>query len=214
MVFVRAEAQPLPPLPDSDEESSPLLDQMKTLQHEINQLTDQRLDTDLRYNHMMRATVENLLRAESERAKKEGDAKKADELLKEISDWETVRNSEWDQDLVLLEKRSQLRQLAFDSLMEYNRKLSDKFQAKGNQKKVDALKEGQKFINQMKDLEKQSLQLGKDLMQARENYDFKKSDEIRSKQQELKDQIDELQKKTKSKLRQLEENKDLEEQKL
>jgi hypothetical protein len=104
--------------------------------------------------------------------------------------------------------------LIYDRLIEYNRKLSEKLQAKGDQKRVEELKEGRDFINQMKDLENQSLQLGKELLESRGSYDFKTVDEIRKKQEALKEQSDELQKKTRTKMKQLEENQDLEEQNL
>jgi hypothetical protein len=104
----------------------------------------------------------------------------------------------------MLEKESQLRQLKMDSLMEFNRKLAEKYQEQGNEKKIWELKEGQGFINQMKDLETQSLDLGKELLLAREKYDYQTANEIRKKQRDLRDKQSDLMNKTNDRERQIE----------
>jgi hypothetical protein len=137
--------------------NSSLLTEMKFLKDEITLLNAQRSDTRLQYNHALRTHLEGLMRAQAEADQKAGNAQAADELLKGIANWEALRRSEWDQDQVLLEKKSQLRQLLLDQLMETNRSISDQLLEKGDLKRMEELKEGRDFIQQMKDLEKQTL---------------------------------------------------------
>ena len=56
--------------------------------------------------------------------------------------------------------------------------------------------------------------MGKELLGCREKYDFKAADDTRKKQKELQDKIDDLQKKTKMKMKQLEAKQDSDEQNL
>jgi len=66
----------------------------------------------------------------------------------------------------------------------------------------------------MKTQESQYLQLSKDLLRARQNYDLKKADELRQKQKALRDQLDDLTKQSKQKIKTLETQQDINEQNL
>jgi hypothetical protein len=200
--------------PLANAEQSPLDDKIKAAQQEITDITNQRSDTGLTYNHILRTNVETLMREKAEELKKGGDNAKAEEILKTIDEWEVIRNREWDQDDVLLEKKSALQQLRIDRAIELNKYASNKYSEIGNEKKVKELKESENLLEQMKTQESQYLQLSKDLLRARQNYDLKKADELRQKQKALRDQLDDLTKQSKQKIKTLETQQDINEQNL
>jgi len=121
--------------PLANAEQSPLDDKIKAAQQEITDITNQRSDTGLTYNHILRTNVETLMREKAEELKKGGDNAKAEEILKTIDEWEVIRNREWDQDDVLLEKKSALQQLRIDRAIELNKYASNKYSEIGNEKR-------------------------------------------------------------------------------
>ena len=199
------QAVPTPAMTAVEGTPTPLPDPIQAGQKDISTLADQRLDTGSLYDCMIRKDLEDLLREQARDAKLSGNKRKALELLKEIDDLEALRKRKTDQELLLLEKQTKLKQLNLDRVLEHNRELMEKFQADGNQRKVQELNDGIDFINQMKVLLDQRLQLDKELLQARENCDFKATDEIRKKQEDLNTRIEDLDKQTKTKLQLLEE---------
>ncbi len=195
---------PTPAITAAEGVPTPLLDQVQEVQKEINALADQRSDTGILYNWVLRKGLEDLLRKQARAAKLSGDKREARELLKDINDLEAAQKSKMDQELALLEKRSNLEKLNLDRLLEYNRQLEEKFQAESDTRKVQELNDGTDYLNQVKGLLDQRLQLDKEFLQARENCDFKDAGEIRKKQEDLNAQIEDLDKRTKEKLQQLE----------
>jgi hypothetical protein len=193
------------------ENTPPFQDEIKAAQDEIAELSDQLEDSTQTYNALLRKHVEDLMRNEAEKAKQAGDIQKANELLKEIDGWEAARQNDWNQRLALLEKKSKVRQLQLDRLSFINQKLFEKYQERADQNKILEYQEGQGFINQMKDLENQSLELSKALLLAREKYDFMSADEIRKKQKALQEIGNDLTKKANIKLKQIEEKQPAEE---
>lgn len=199
-------------IPTAAADNNPhFLDEIKAAQDEIAELSDQLEDSTQTYNALLRKHVEDLMRDEAEKAKQAGDIQKTNELLKEIGDWEALRQSDWDRRLALLEKKSKVRQLQLDRLALINQKLFEKYQERADQNKILEYQEGQGFINQMKDLENQNLELSKILLLAREKYDFKSADEIRKKQKALQEIRNDLTKKANIKLKQIEEKQPVEE---
>jgi hypothetical protein len=187
------------------ENTSPFQDEIKAAQDEIVELGEQLEDSTQTYDALLRKHVEDLMRDEAEKAKRAGDTRKANEILKEIDEWEAARQSEWDQRVELLEKKSQVRQLQLDRLSLINQKFLEKYREQADQNKVLEYQEGQGFIDQMKDLENQDLELNKALLLALEKYDLKSADEIRKKQKALQETRNDLTKKANIKLKQIEE---------
>ena len=198
----------------ADLDNSPLAEEIKATQDEITQLNDQKADVSLEYRHQERLCMEDLLRERADRLRQAGDAKKADELLKTVGDFEVNREKEWDMDQVILEKQSHVRQLRWDRLTKADQNLAAKLTEKGLTKKANEMEEVLKFIAQMKDCEGQSLDLKKKLYKAREFYDYKTADDIRNQLKVLNDQISDLTKKMKSNVSQIENAQDLNEQNL
>lgn len=195
-------------------DNSPLTDEIKATQDEITQLNDKKADVGLEYRHQERLYVEDLLRDKADRLRKAGHKKKAAELLKAVDDFEVGRQQEWDLDQEILEKQSHLRQLGWDRLTKVDQHLADNFTEKGLVKKANEMEEVIKFIAQMKGVEDQTLDLKKKLYKAREFYDYKTADDIRAQLKVLQDQINDLTKKMKSNVSQIENNQELNEQKL
>lgn len=201
--------------PSSDDFSdSPLAGEIKTTQDEITLLSDQKMDIDLEFRHQQRLYLEDLMRDKADRLRQAGDAKKADEMLKALDEFETSRHKEWDLDQELLEKQSHLRQLNWDRLTKRDQGLLDKFNEKGLSKRAKETEEAIKFFAQMKEYENQNLDLKKKLFKAREFYDYKTADDIRKQIKDLKDQVDDLTKKVRSSVNQIENSENINEENL
>ncbi len=185
--------------------NAPTLDDLKAAQKEIGDLEVKRDETFIQYGVTLLKQVKALTQQTARMAKSSGDKRQARELLKGIDELEAVQESQVDQDLILLEKRSNLKQLNLDRLLVYNQSLADKFQVEGNTRRVQEINEGEEFLNQMKILLVQQLELDKALLRSRMACDFKTAGEIRKKQEDLKNQIEELNKQTKVRLQTLEE---------
>jgi hypothetical protein len=172
-------------------------------QAEITDLTDKRSDTDLQLRHLERVYLEDLMRSQAKAAPRAAKARKAKEIQKQITEMEALRDSEWDQDAVILEKRSHLKQLQLDSGKEINEMLLEKARESGNSKRVEELENGKQALDQMKDMENQDLDLRKQLLQARRNYDFKAAADLRQKLKDLQTKYRDLLKQAADKLKQI-----------
>jgi len=193
------------PTPTLQGDNAPTLDDLKAAQKEIGDLDDKRADLSIQYDVTLLKNVEALMRETVRIAKRSGDKRLAREILKAIDDLEAAQKDELNQDLLLLEKRNDLKKLNLDRVLGYNRKLVEKFQTDGNTTRVQELNDGMDFIKQMKSLLDQKLLLDQQLLQARVACDFKTADDIRKKQVDLRNQLEELDKQTKTKLQLLEE---------
>jgi hypothetical protein len=196
---------PTPASTPAEGDISPTLDDLKAAQKEINGLSAKRADSDFQYDILFQKTLDGLLKEMARLDKRSGEKGRARELLKEIDDLDAAQKSRVDQDLVLLEKKTKLKQLNLDRILAINRKVSDQFQQAGDTTKVQELSDGTDFLKQMKGLLDQQLALDKALLQARVACDFTAAENIRKKQEDLKTQLQDLDKQMKTKLRVLEE---------
>ena len=188
--------------------------QIDDLNEEIVRLDDAKADTDLEFRHLQRVDLEELMSDKADAAEKAGDPKGAEAVRQKIKALDDARDSEWNQDQVLLEKRSQLEQLKWDRVLELNKQLTEKAKELGSEKRLKELEEGQNYVAQMKDLENQLLGLRKSLYQARWKYDYKTADEIRAQLKVLRAKSKETSKKVTEKLKEIERTQELEEQNL
>jgi hypothetical protein len=185
-------------------ENAPTLDDLKAAQKEIGDLGVKRDETSIQYGVTLLKQLGDVTRELAKIAQRSGDQRQARELLKDISALEAVQKSELDQDLVLLEKKSHLKQLNMDRVLAYNRILADKFLEAGNSQRVQEINDGIEFLNQMKILMDQKLELDKELLRSQVACEFKTAVEIRQKQEDLRKQIEELDKQTRARLQILE----------
>ena len=185
-------------------QNGPTLDELKAAQRESGDLEVIRDEASIQYWVTLLKQLGDVTRELAKMAQRSGDQRQARELLKEISTLEHPSKSESDQDLVLLEKKSHLKQLNMDRILAYNRILADKFLEAGNSQRVQEINDGIEFLNQMKILMDQKLELDKELLRSQVACEFKTAVEIRQKQEDLRKQIEELDKQTKARLQILE----------
>lgn len=216
-----AKAQDVQPTPDDtiphstgDAALTVLDGKIDQLNEEILRLSEVKSDASLEYNHMERTYLEDLLRDEADAAQKAGDAPKFAAILKEIKALDDQRDSEWAQDLVLLDKRSQLLQLKYDRLLEFYQKLEDKIKETGNEERLKAAQEAQDYVRQLKDVENQDLDLQKQLLLARQKYDYKTADDIRARMKDLRAKTKASRQKAADELKRIEGTREMDEQNL
>ena len=178
-------------IPAETQEQEAMLDQISSIDEDINRLKDLQSDATLKYKRFLFKIEKESLEDKLTLAQKAGDSKTADAVKGEIQEMETLRDATWDEDIPLLEARHKLDLLKIDAVLEKIQKKLDDPDAL-DKKDIEFLQETKDELQKYKPLLDQRLELNKQLVSLRKAEDFQAADQIYEKLKDIRKQIKDL----------------------
>ncbi len=201
-VIVLAQIPPTPVIQARD--ATTIEKEIQVAKYDVAQSIDKRNDINRVFFQELWINVKTVMLDQAEMARKAGDMGKVNEIVKAIADWNATRESVWDQDLVILQKKNFLKKLQIEQLKKANQALIDKLGEDANPKSRQTLEESLKVFQQITFMEDQDYNLQKQLLLAEQNYNFSTANELRAQLIEHQGKFEELIKNIKEKVKQIE----------